>query len=65
MADLYDAASEREQHNNELALVAHKERAKSVKRPAAQGYCLTCFEEFPANDNQRLFCDAKCAQGHK
>lgn len=67
MTDMFDHASEREQLDREQALETQRLRAaEEVKnRPAAAGYCLTCFEDFPANDNNRLFCDAKCAQAYK
>jgi hypothetical protein len=65
LADIIDQAGDLEMQNTARALAEHRQRAALVKRPAPTGYCLTCFEEFATNDNQRLFCGAKCAQAHR
>lgn len=66
MADQFDQASEREQMDRDLAIKRQLEAsATSVRSIKAQGHCLACFEDFAANDNQRLFCDAKCAGDHE
>ena len=46
------------------AAAAYIEQQKD-RRPAPRGYCLNpdCLEDFPPGD-QRLFCDAKCADRH-
>lgn len=66
MSDIFDQASEREQMDRDHAIQHQlKASALSARKVMAQGYCLTCFEDFAANDNQRLFCDAKCAGEHE
>lgn len=65
MTDIFDLASEREQKDRDLAIKRQLEAsAVSARKIKAQGYCLACFEDFAANDNQRLYCNAKCATDH-
>lgn len=67
MTDIIDQAGELEDKQREQAFEAQRQRAalELKNRQKPQGYCITCFEDFAANDNQKLFCDAKCAQAHR
>jgi hypothetical protein len=63
MADIIDQAQEQEAMNIANSLRIHAERAQSVNKPKAAGYCLNheCGEPFGAS-TERLFCGPICAQ---
>ncbi|BAO20628.1 hypothetical protein [Pseudomonas phage PPpW-3] len=60
MADLYDRASEREDHDRQLAIAAVQMR-KPRELPRT-GHCHNCNEPLTTGG---LFCDADCSADHE
>lgn len=60
MSDFADVASELEQENLRIALLARKQ----AERPQATGYCLNALCGDELEQYGQLFCSAACAREH-
>lgn len=60
MADIYDRASEREDHDRELAIAAVQMR--QPRELTRTGKCHNCSEPVPTG---AVFCDSDCSADHE